>query len=116
MAKKKKENKPEKVKLTSEILKVNVRQLSKELEEESGVKVLSVSKARTETPRGKNGNELKPKVYPTEVELMLDKKPTKAKLGKLQKIVDSHEPRSNKSKEDLLAEAKKLLKQLDSLR
>jgi len=103
------------VKLTSDILKVNVRQLTKELEAEKGVAVKSVSKARTETPRSKAGSELKPKVYPTEVQLVCEKKPTKSKLEKLQNIVDSHKPRG-RSKKDILSEAKRLLKQLDSLR
>lgn len=112
---KKKENKPTKVSLTSDVQKVNVKQLTQELEVEKGVRVEFVNKARTETPRSKAGSELKPKVYPTEVKMVCDKKPTKAKLSKLQDIFDSHKAPS-RSKADILAEAKRLLKQLDKLR
>lgn len=119
MAKKKateKESKPVELVITSKVMKVNAKQLQEELEKEKGVSVKAIEKARTETPRTKHGDELPPVCKPTEVKLVCDKKPTKTKEAKLQKIVDSHKPKLARSPEDMLAEAQRLLKQLDSLR
>jgi len=116
MAKKKRMPKIEKVEFESEIVSVSARQLKEELEKEKGVTVLKIQRARTITPRSeKTGNELKPKQFKTSVMVKLEGS-TKAKKDKVQKIIDEHKPKTNESKEELVAQVETLLKKLDALR